>query len=92
MSEIINMSLNQTLTRTILTGGTTALALIALVIFGGEVIRSFTLAMAWGVFVGTYSSIFVSAPILLYLGVKTRAETEADDKPKPERRADGAAV
>ncbi|MEQ8445093.1 MAG: protein translocase subunit SecD [Pelagibacterium sp.] len=92
LSEIINMSLNQTLTRTILTGGTTALALIALVIFGGEVIRSFTLAMAWGVFVGTYSSIFVSAPILLYLGVKTRAETEVSDKPKPERRADGAAV
>jgi SecD/SecF fusion protein len=92
LSEIINMSLNQTLTRTILTGGTTAMALIALVIFGGEVIRSFTLAMAWGVFVGTYSSIFVSAPILLYLGVKTRAETEVGDKPKPERRADGAAV
>ncbi len=92
LSEIINMSLNQTLTRTILTGGTTALALIALVIFGGEVIRSFTLAMAWGVFVGTYSSVFVSAPILLYLGVKTRAETEVSDKPKPERRADGAAV
>ena len=91
LMEIINMSLNQTLARTILTGGTTALALLALVFFGGEVIRSFTLAMAWGVFVGTYSSIFVSAPILLYLNVKTRSETEGD-KPTAERRADGAAV
>ncbi|WMT90560.1 protein translocase subunit SecD [Pelagibacterium sp. H642] len=91
LADIINMSLNQTLARTVLTGGTTALALLALVFFGGEVIRSFTLAMAWGVLVGTYSSIFVSAPILLYLGIKTRAETEAE-KPKSERRADGAAV
>ncbi|MCD7061048.1 protein translocase subunit SecD [Pelagibacterium sp. HS1C4-1] len=91
LADIINMSLNQTLARTILTGGTTALALLALVFFGGEVIRSFTVAMAWGVLVGTYSSIFVSAPILLYLGVKTRSETEAGPT-KPEKRADGAAV
>ncbi|WP_127143502.1 protein translocase subunit SecD [Pelagibacterium montanilacus] len=91
LMEIINLSLNQTLARTILTGGTTALALIALVVFGGEVIRSFTLAMAWGVFVGTYSSIFVSAPILMYLGVKTRSQAEVE-APKPERRADGASV
>ena len=62
------------------------------VVEGYAVAGGFTLAMAWGVFVGTYSSIFVSAPILLYLGVKTRAETEVTDKPKPERRADGAAV
>lgn len=91
LSEIINKSLNQTLARTLLTGGTTALALLALVFFGGEVIRSFTIAMAWGVLVGTYSSLFVSAPILLYLGVKTRNEVEAGPE-KPERRADGAAV
>ncbi|RDE09303.1 protein translocase subunit SecD [Pelagibacterium lacus] len=91
LADIINMSLNQTLARTILTGGTSALALLALVFFGGEVIRDFTIAMAWGVLVGTYSSIFVSAPLLLYLGVKTRSEVESD-KPKPERRADGAAV
>ncbi|WP_404403916.1 protein translocase subunit SecD [Pelagibacterium halotolerans] len=91
LGDIINMSLNQTLTRTILTGGTTALALLALVFFGGEVIRSFTIAMAWGVLVGTYSSLFVSAPILLYLGVKTRSEAEAGPA-KPEKRADGAAV
>lgn len=91
LAEVINMSLNQTLARTILTGGTTALALIALVVFGGEVIRDFTIAMAWGVFVGTYSSLFISAPVLLYLGVKTRAETSTEQA-KPERRADGAAV
>lgn len=91
LREIVDMSLNQTLARTILTGGTSALALIALVIFGGEVIRDFTIAMAWGVFVGTYSSLFISAPILLYLGVKTRSDTEVE-KPKTEKRTDGAAV
>ncbi|GGA53254.1 protein translocase subunit SecD [Pelagibacterium lentulum] len=91
LAEIINLSLNQTLARTIITGGTTAMALLALVFFGGEVIRSFTIAMAWGVFVGTYSSIFVSAPILLYLGIKTRGEAEAEQA-KPEKRTDGAAV
>src|SRR5690606_23201841 len=92
LSDIINLSLNQTLTRTILAAGTSALALIALVVFGGEVIRNFTIAMAWGVFVGTYSSIFVSAPVLLYLGVKTRSDAEGSKETKPERRADGAAV
>jgi SecD/SecF fusion protein len=91
LAEVINMSLNQTLARTILTGGTTALALFALVVFGGEVIRDFTIAMAWGVFVGTYSSLFISAPVLLYLGVKTRANATTEQA-KPERRADGAAV
>lgn len=91
LAEIIDLSLNQTLARTILTGGTSALALLALVFFGGEVIRDFTIAMAWGVFVGTYSSLFISAPILLYLGVKTRNEAVAE-QPKAERRADGASV
>ena len=91
LADIVDMSLNQTLARTVLTGGTSALALLALVFFGGEVIRDFTIAMAWGVFVGTYSSLFISAPILLYLGVRTRSDV-ATDKPKPERRADGASV
>ncbi|WDR03348.1 hypothetical protein PSQ19_04200 [Devosia algicola] len=63
---------------------------MALVVFGGEVIRSFTISMAWGVFVGTYSSIFIAAPILIYLGITTRAdqpEVKIEDK-----RADGASV
>ncbi|MEZ5774327.1 MAG: protein translocase subunit SecF [Hyphomicrobiaceae bacterium] len=70
LAEVLNRSINETLSRTILTGGTTLIALIALLIFGGEVIRNFTLAMIWGVLVGTYSSIFVAAPVLDYLGVK----------------------
>ena len=53
-----------------MTSFTTLLALFALFFFGGEVIRGFTAAMIWGVFVGTYSSVFVAAPILIYLGVR----------------------
>ena len=68
--DVLNMSINQTLSRTLMTSGTTLLALIALYVLGGEVIRGFTFAMIWGVIVGTYSSIFVASSILLRLGVK----------------------
>jgi len=67
--EVLNLSINQTLGRTIMTSGTTLLALIALYVLGGEVIRGFTFAMIWGVIVGTYSSIFVASAVLLRLGV-----------------------
>ncbi|WP_308910124.1 protein translocase subunit SecF [Pseudokordiimonas caeni] len=62
--ELIDFSLNQTLSRTTMTSFTTLLALLGLYIFGGEVIRGFTAAMIWGIFVGTYSSIFVASPLL----------------------------
>lgn len=91
LAEIIDLSLNQTLSRTILTSVSTFLAMLALIIFGGEVVRTFTIPMAWGVLVGTYSSLFISAPILLYLGIKTRSDVK-QDKQKAEKRADGAAV
>ena len=68
--ELLDQSINQTLSRTVLTSGTTLIALLSLYIFGGEVIRGFTFAMIWGIFVGTYSSIFVASPLLLILGVK----------------------
>jgi preprotein translocase SecF subunit len=68
--ELLDLSMNSTLTRTVITSVTTILALIALAIFGGEVIRGFCLAMLFGVLIGTYSSIFVAAPILIYLGVR----------------------
>jgi len=87
ISDLLNMSINHTLSRTILTSITTILALTALVVFGGEVIRSFTFAMAWGVLVGTYSSIFVAAPLLINLKLTARASEE-----KKEQRADGASV
>jgi len=68
--ELLNNSMNQTLSRTVLTSITTLIALLSLYVFGGEVIRGFTFAMIWGVVIGTYSSIFVAAPILTYLGIK----------------------
>ncbi|WP_436641466.1 protein translocase subunit SecF [Microbaculum sp. FT89] len=70
MTDLLDLSVNQTLSRTIMTSLTTLLALIALYVFGGEVIRSFVFAMIWGVLVGTYSSIYVASPVLLYLGAK----------------------
>ena len=70
LSDLANLSINSTLSRTVMTSLTTLLALFSLYILGGEVIRGFTLAMIWGVFVGTYSSIFIASPVLMYLGVK----------------------
>ncbi len=70
LSELLDLSINETLSRTIMTSVTTLLALIALAIFGGVVLRGFTLAMIWGVVIGTYSSIFVASPFLLATGVK----------------------
>lgn len=70
MVELLDLSINNTLSRTVLTSVTTLLALVALYVFGGEVIRGFTFAMIWGVLVGTYSSVFIASPILLMLGVK----------------------
>lgn len=68
--EVLNNSINETLSRTVMTSVTTLLALIALYVFGGDVIRGFVFAMIWGVVVGTYSSVFVASPVLLRLGVK----------------------
>lgn len=70
LKEVLNISINETLSRTFMTSVTTLLALIALFVLGGDVIRGFVFAMIWGVIVGTYSSIFVASAILLYLGVK----------------------
>jgi preprotein translocase SecF subunit len=76
--EILDVSMNATLSRTILTGVSVFLSLIALAIFGGEIIRSFAYAMLFGLVIGTYSSIFIAAPILIYLGLRTTtASTEA---------------
>ena len=70
ISELLDIAINQTLSRTVMTSITTLLALIALYTLCGEVIRGFTFAMIWGVLVGTYSSIFIAAPLLIQLGVK----------------------
>ena len=71
--DIVDMSVNAVLPRTIMTATTVFLALLALFFLGGHVIRSFSAAMIWGIFVATYSSIFICSPMLIYMGV--RAET-----------------
>ncbi|PTW60052.1 protein translocase subunit secF [Breoghania corrubedonensis] len=68
--DLLDRAINQTLSRTTMTSFTTLLALLSLYTFGGEVIRSFTFAMIWGVLVGTYSSIFVAAPVLNFLNLR----------------------
>ena len=70
LTELLDLAINKTLSRTVMTSVTTLIALFSLYIFGGEVIRGFTFAMIFGIVVGTYSSIFVAAPILNIFGVK----------------------
>ncbi len=70
LPDLIDLSINTTLARTVLTAGTVILALLALLFFGGSVIRSFVLAMLFGIVTGTYSSIFIASPVLEWLGVK----------------------
>jgi len=88
MPSLLNLAANRTLSRTFMTSVTTLIALIALAIFGGTIIRDFSLAMIWGVIIGTYSSIFVAVPILLALklsrenlsaGLEEGSEDEGDD-------------
>ncbi len=75
--EVINLACNETLARTFLTGGTVLMALLGLVIFGGDVLFGFSAAMIFGVIVGTYSSIYVSATVLMYLNLRRSELTPA---------------
>lgn len=68
-TEVIDIATNQTLSRTFLTGGTTLIAILAIVIFGGPVLQGMSVAMIWGIIIGTYSSIYFAAAIVLMLGV-----------------------
>jgi preprotein translocase subunit SecF len=77
--EVLNNSINQTLSRTLMTSITTMLALIALWVFGGEVIRGFVNALIFGIIIGTYSSIFVASPILTFLNIR-RKKTDEETK------------
>jgi preprotein translocase subunit SecF len=70
LDALLNLSINDTLSRTLLTSVTTLLALLALFLFGGEVIKGFSFAMIWGVIVGTYSSIWIAVPLLVYMQLK----------------------
>ncbi|PCJ00292.1 MAG: protein translocase subunit SecF [Alphaproteobacteria bacterium] len=71
--ELFNLSVNQTLSRTLMTSVTTLLALVALYVFGGEVIRGFVYALIFGIAIGTYSSVFVASPVLLMMNVRRGA-------------------
>ena len=86
MFELIELSINQTLARTVMTSGTTLVAVLALLIFGGPVLRNFSLAITWGILIGTYSSVFVAAALLLHLpSLRSHEETgNADESPKQE--------
>ncbi len=86
--EVLDIAVNATLSRTILTSTTTLLALLALAFLGGEIIKGFAYAMIFGLVIGTYSSIFIASPILIYLGVRATSSVGTAAPAKAE--ADGA--
>jgi preprotein translocase SecF subunit len=79
--ELINDSINSTLSRTLKTSGTTLLALISIYFFGGEILKGFSFVLIWGIIIGTYSSIFIASPILVYFNVKRNWEEVVDNTP-----------
>ena len=83
ISDISNLSINETLARTIITSVTTLLALISIYILGGEILRGFSFAMILGVIIGTYSSIFVASPILKFFKVSYKTLVKEDEKIVP---------
>ena len=83
--DVLNRSVNETLSRTLLTGTTTLAALLGLLVLGGEVLRPFAIAMAIGILVGTYSSIYIAAPTLLWLERQRGGRSGAAGAPSAER-------
>ena len=83
ISDITNLSVNETLARTIITSATTLLALLSIYILGGEILRGFSFAMILGVVIGTYSSIFVASPILKFLKVSYKTLEKEEEKIVP---------
>ena len=83
ISEIANISINETLSRTIITSATTLLALLSIFILGGEILKGFSFAMILGVLIGTYSSIFVASPVLKYLKVTYKTLEKEEEKIVP---------
>jgi preprotein translocase subunit SecF len=81
LSDLLDRSINETLARTMMTSLTTLLALVALLIFGGPVIRGFTIAMIWGVVIGTYSTVYISTPVLVHLNLRRESAAPAVQTP-----------
>ena len=77
LPDVIDRSVNETLARTVMTSLTTVLALVALVVFGGPVVRGFTVAMIWGVVIGTYSSVYVASPMIIHFNLRREAAGNA---------------
>ncbi len=93
LKELINHALNSTLSRTTITSGLTLLSVLALWIFGGEVIRGFAVAMVWGIVIGTYSTIYVATPLLLYMHIhRIRSKEEKAAAEKTEKKTDSGTV
>ena len=86
IGDLLNLSVNETLSRTVVTSVTTLLALLALALLGGEVLTGFSFALIWGVLIGTYSSICVAVPFLLWLDVRR----DAPDPDRPEETSEPA--
>lgn len=80
LKEVINMAVNETMSRTLITSSTTLAVMIILAIFGGAVIQGFIYAMIVGIVIGTFSSIYVSAPLLLYMGIRREALVASDEE------------
>jgi preprotein translocase subunit SecF len=81
LSEVIDLAINATMSRTLLTSGTTLLALVSIFVLGGEVLRGMSFALIFGIVVGTYSSVFVASAVVLLLGI--------DRGEKPKREVEG---
>jgi preprotein translocase SecF subunit len=88
LKELINLAINRTLSRTIMTSGLAFLAVLAILLFGGQALRGFSLAMSWGIVIGTYSTICVATPMLIYMNLRRRAPEAA---PAAEQTAPAAA-
>jgi preprotein translocase SecF subunit len=87
IGDVLDVSINATLGRTVITGLTTLLAMTALAVFGGEALRGFSYSIIFGIIIGTYSSIFIAAPILIYLGLRVGGEAS-----EPARAGESASV
>ncbi|MGD9616300.1 MAG: protein translocase subunit SecF [Alphaproteobacteria bacterium] len=88
LRDLINLALNETLSRTIITATTTLLAVLSLLLFGGEVLRGFSIALLWGILIGIYSSLFIAAPLLYYIQPNRRAiAKEAEPETASAKRA-----
>jgi preprotein translocase subunit SecF len=81
LTNLINKSLNETLSRTLKTSGATLLSIIAVLIFGGEVLRGFAFAITFGIVFGTYSSIYIASPIVMFFKIKRDWSIKVDNTP-----------